>query len=159
MKDIPLSIRELEATDADAYLELFSEPSVAQYDDFTPITAADLPEFHRRLGLPLEELKEKEYAVALKPENRLVGILTLAKKRRYYYLGYHFIPRFQGKGLATRALRLFLPTLDPDILSRLRLAIHPQNSPSLAIAAKLGFKKTTTYYKKHEKELIFSLPG
>lgn len=158
MKDIPLSIRELEATDAEAYLELFSEPSVAQYDDFMPITAADLPEFQRRLGLSFEQLKEKEYAVALLPDNNLVGILTLAKKRRYYYLGYHFIPRFQGKGLATEALRLFLPTLESAVLSKLRLAIHPHNLPSLAVAAKLGFKKTATYYKKHEKELIFSLP-
>jgi len=57
-------------------------------------------------------------------------------------IGYHVFPEHRGRGYATRAVRLVLGHLreDPDV-GVATLLIHPDNSPSIALAERHGFTR------------------
>ena len=56
-------------------------------------------------------------------------------------LGYVLARHAQGRGLATEAARAWLDVASETLaLDRLTAVIHPDNAPSRALAARLGFR-------------------
>jgi RimJ/RimL family protein N-acetyltransferase len=148
-------VRSIQPFDDKCYLAIFGNSEVAKYDDFVPITESDLPGEMERIALYNSQSKFVEYAVAILPENRMVGIITVEKKRKYAYLGYHFNPLFHGKGLAYRSVALFLSALPKGVADVLRLVSHPENKASLALAKKLGFVLVRLRKSPNGPELVF----
>ena len=57
-------------------------------------------------------------------------------------IGYHVFPNHRGHGYATRAVGLVLAHLRDDTdVGVATLLIHPENSPSIAIAQRHGFER------------------
>ncbi len=150
-----LSVQDISIDDADAYLEIFGNPEVAKYDDFQPITRDDLDADMSRLLRQTDKSRIQEYGVRLHPDDKMIGVITIERKRLYYYLGYHFNPAFQGKGYAVSSVRAFVNALDTEKQSRLRLVSDPENKASLALAGKLGFKFLKRRKNKGAPELVF----
>lgn len=134
-----LCIRDIEPTDAESYFEIFSLAEVARYDDFEPIDRDGLRKDMERIAGYKEGSLNREFAVAIMPQNKMIGVLALDQKRKYCYLGYHFNPAFQGRGLAYKSVELFVNHLPNRVKEVLRVVSHPENLPSVGLAKKLGF--------------------
>lgn len=152
-------LRSMEAADAEDYFWLYSHPEVARYDDFAPLTRAELQVDIDRIAGYSAESPYLELAVVAKSCGRMIGVLTIDRKRSYIYLGYHFHPDFQGKGYALRSMQALLATLTSNEQARLRIVSHPQNQASIALAGRLGFRYLKRRYSKGSPELIFGFIG
>ena len=150
-------IRSIRQTDDQAYFDIFSHPQVALYDDFTPIKQEDLDADMKRIALYDDQSLFCEYAVALIESDLMIGVLTVDRKRKFTYLGYHFNPAYQGKGYAVASVQLFLSSLDEVSRKLVRLVIDPQNAQSIKLALKVGFVKIKSRVKNKKQELIFGL--
>ncbi len=148
-------LRSISREDADAYYEIYSHPEVAKYDDYKPITREDLVIDMARIALYTPASVYRELAVATTMDNKMIGVLTLDKKRRYVYLGYHFHPAYQGKGYAVRSVRALLESFTPQDRQLLRLVSHPENRASLALAQKVGFVFVAKRYLKGVMEAVY----
>ena len=132
-------LRDITSEDAESYFELYSHPEVAIYDDFTPITREELRIDMARISLYTPTSAYLEFAVAIKPINKLIGVITLDRKNGHCYLGYHFHPSYHRKGYAVRSLMALLESMSSEERIILRLVSHPDNLASLSLADKLGF--------------------
>lgn len=132
-------LRSITSEDAESYYEIYSLPEVAKYDDFSPITREELLIDMARIALYTPDSAYQELAVAVQPTDKMIGVITLDKKNDCCYLGYHFHPRFQGKGYAVRSVRALIASLHPLERNTLRIASHPENRSSLSLAKKVGF--------------------
>jgi len=153
-----LDIRPLEISDREDYFAIFSNPEVTKYDDFDPVSIEELDEVMQR-AIMSPQTPEVQYGVILESENRLIGVLTVHKKRKYLYLGYHFNPRFHRKGYATRAMQQLMGGLSRLELIHARLLIHPENLASIALAQRLGFCEYRRRKLLQNPEIIFSYPA
>lgn len=152
-----LVIRNIESSDAEEYFEIFSHPEVARFDDFNPITREDLPGEMKRIESYRPDSSFIELAVAVKDSNKMMGVLTLERKRRYYYLGYHFNPAYHGKGFATRAVMALIASMSDKERHSLRLVSDPDNSASIALARRVGFIFLKRRSKKGIAEVVYLL--
>lgn len=148
-------LRSISSEDAEAYYEIYSHPEVAKYDDYKPITREDLVVDMARIALYTPASAYRELAVATTSDNKMIGVLTIDRKRRYMYLGYHFHPASQGKGYAVRSVRALLESFTPQERQLLRLVSHPENRASLALAQKVGFVFVAKRYLKGVREAVF----
>ncbi|MCA1744666.1 MAG: GNAT family N-acetyltransferase [Bacteroidales bacterium] len=148
-------LRSINNDDAEAYYEIYSHPEVARYDDYKPISREDLRVDMARIALYTPASPYRELAVATTADNKMMGVLTIDKKRRYVYLGYHFHPDFQGKGFAVRSVRALLQSFTPQQRQLLRLVSHPENRASLALAQKVGFVFVDNRWVKGVREVVF----
>ncbi len=148
-------LRSITSEDAEAYYEIYSHPEVAKYDDYKPITREDLAVDMARIALYAADSAYRELAVATTADNKMIGVLTIDKKRRYVYLGYHFHPDYQGKGFAVRSVMVLLESFTPQDRQLLRLVSHPENRASLALAKKVGFVFWTHRCLKGVREAVF----
>lgn len=148
-------LRSITSQDAEAYYEIYSHPEVAKYDDYKPISRDDLRVDMARIALYTPASAYRELAVATNAGNIMIGVLTIDKKRRYWYLGYHFHPDFQGKGYAVRSVMALLESFTPQQRQLLRLVSHPDNRASLALAQKVGFVFLAKRCVKGVREAVF----
>lgn len=148
-------LRSISIDDAEAYYEIYSHPEVAKYDDYKPITREDLVVDMARIVLYTPASAFRELAVATTADNRMIGVLTIDKKRRYIYLGYHFHPAYHGKGYAVRSVMALLERFTPQDRRLLRLVSHPDNRASLALAQKVGFVFMANRCLKGVREVVF----
>jgi RimJ/RimL family protein N-acetyltransferase len=148
-------LRSITSDDAEAYYQIYSHPEVARYDDYQPISREDLLVDMARIALYTTASVYRELAVATQSYNKMIGVLTLDKKRRYCYLGYHFHPDYQGKGFAVRSVRTLLASFSPQERSLMRLVSHPENHASLALARKVGFVFVASRLHKGNREVVF----
>jgi RimJ/RimL family protein N-acetyltransferase len=144
-----LVVREPDARDRQALIDLFTSAEVGKYiggarprDDFE----RRLPEDNRRPGL---------FAVEL--DGKMIGIVTLdrldAEKRGHIRpegdeaaLGYLFLPSAWGRGYATEACRAvlewFAAALPGDSVV---LSTQTANETSMRLANRLGFTEVERY--------------
>lgn len=148
-------LRSITSNDAEAYYQIYSHPEVAKFDDFKPISREDLVVDMARIALYTTASAYRELAVATTADNKMIGVLTIDKKKRYVYLGYHFHPDYQGKGYAFRSVSALLEIFSPQERHVLRLVSHPDNRASIALARKLGFVFVARRYQKGVREEVF----
>ncbi len=74
-------------------------------------------------------------------------------------LGYTVEPAFRRRGFAEEAIRGMLDWARARSVSRFLLSISPDNAPSLALAAKLGFREVTRVIDEEGDgpEIVFQL--
>jgi [ribosomal protein S5]-alanine N-acetyltransferase len=137
-----LFIRSIKPEDQADYFEIFSNPAIAKFDDF-PLTI-DLADAVNDMARIRENYAthsgDQEYAVVLKEESKLVGVLAYRIEDAFVYVGYHFNAAYHGRGYATEAMRAFLPWLIATERMEIRAAVDPQNHPSIKVLEKLGFQ-------------------
>jgi RimJ/RimL family protein N-acetyltransferase len=155
VEDNGICVRDILPGDAEAYFAIYSHPEVARYDDFEPIDRDELArDMVRIAGYDANSLN-REYAVCILPSDTMIGVLTVDKKKKYCYFGYHFHPDYHGRGYAFRAVTLFLKQYKKCVLKDFRVVCDPENSASIKLALKAGFKKVGIRMAHGKKEVIF----
>ena len=137
-----LTFREMQPGDQDAMHQLLGDPAVMWVypHPYSRERVADWIEANRRtyrdLGFGL-------WILSLRDTGEFVGECGLTPQAletgREIELGYHVLPRFQGRGLATEAAiacRAF--ARDVARLDRIVSLIDPRNAASQRVAAKVG---------------------
>lgn len=173
-----LMIRKLQHHDMEDYFEIFSDFSIAEFDDYEILNRADLIEVfekYRTVSQPVgHQQGEKgecqdgntqathfdtvEYGVELKENRKIVGILTILLKAGRPWIGYHFNRAWHGKGLAFECVDAFKK------VSRKRLwgRVDIRNHPSIRLLHKCGFtyvKDTRNSDGLPEHVYVFDPPG
>ncbi len=71
------------------------------------------------------------------------GLRPYKTGKQIFELGFHFLPQFWGKGLATEAAQAVIAyAFGPLILKGLFAGHHPDNAASASVLKKLGFRYT-----------------
>ncbi len=148
-------LRNINGFDAESYYELYSHPEVARFDDYTPISRDDMAGEMKRIEGYHDDSAFLELAVASLFDNRMMGVITLDRKRKYCYLGYHFHPDFQGKGFAVRSVMGLLENMDEARRETMRLVSHPDNKASISLAEKVGFVYVGRRRNKGIPEVVY----
>ena len=126
-----LHIRPLSPADRDAYFEIFSDPSIAALDDYTPVLAEEKDEDFAAAN-PDEVL-----SVCLRDNGEVVGMIHYPLTDGVPWIGYHFLPRHQGRGYVREAMRALL---DSGLLGRdPHGCVDERNGKSIRILEELGF--------------------
>jgi RimJ/RimL family protein N-acetyltransferase len=141
-----LQLRRLASGDADAYLEIFSEPAVMRFWSREPI--ATLEEAHTLLARDLEWVAAGDalcWAIALPDTGQLIGKISLYlfdRQSRRAEIGYVLGRAHWGRGLMTEALAAVLGyAFDELKLHRIEADVDPDHAASLALLAKFGFRR------------------
>lgn len=133
-------IRNLEKNDAESYFQIFGNPAIAKYDDFSPITREeadenidDITEAYCNNGY------EKEFGAELKSEKKIIGVLYLKEEDNYFSIGYHFNEHYHGKGFATETVKAFIGYLEKNYSKEIRAIVDPLNEHSIKLLKNLSF--------------------
>lgn len=71
------------------------------------------------------------------------GLRPYKEGKQIFELGFHFLPQFWGKGLATEAAQAVISyAFGPLALKGLFAGHHPENAASAQVLKKLGFRYT-----------------
>ena len=141
-----LRLRPYRADDAQTMFALYSDPVVMRYWSFPPwVELAQARTYLERALAGMDSGEIFPWAIADRDSDRLIGALTLfslhAEQLRAE-IGYSLSPGFQGRGLATEALRLGLAhAFDALGLLRVEADIDPRNNASWRLLERLGFQR------------------
>lgn len=136
-----LLIRKLEKKDASDYFEIFGNPEISKYDDFSPIQKTEAEQnIHDIIEAYKNEELEKEFGVVLKSEEKIIGVLYLKLENDSWFTGYHFNEKYHGKGYAAEAVSAFLKDLENRSGRQIRAIVDPDNKPSIKLLEKLSFE-------------------
>lgn len=137
-----LYLRTLTAGDAPDLLALYAHDDVMRYWSHGPWTT--LAEAHAAIGDAGRD-DAAHLAIVTRAEGKLAGscaLFDLQRQHRRATLGYLLAPQFWGQGLAAEALRALV---DHGIgalgLQRIEAEVDPRNAASLALLARLGFRR------------------
>jgi RimJ/RimL family protein N-acetyltransferase len=140
-----LSLRTLDADDAEIYLRMINEPSyIANINDKGIRTVEGAREsllkgpidMQQRLGFSL-------YMVELREDRTPVGLCGLIKRDTLndVDIGYAFLPDYWGQGYAHEAAAAVVAHAKTDLgLKRLAAITSPLNLSSSKLLEKIGFK-------------------
>ncbi|MDD2236070.1 MAG: GNAT family N-acetyltransferase [Kiritimatiellae bacterium] len=138
----PLTLRPIRTRDADDYHEIFGNPEVCRYDDFSPITQEEsIQDIVRIIDAYARNDKNTERAIIQTGEDKMIGVFTVLCGRKYRYIGYHFKQTCWGRGYATAIVRLYLASLKPKTRSLIRARVDSRNAPSIRVLEKCGFQR------------------
>ncbi|MCL2481682.1 MAG: GNAT family N-acetyltransferase [Spirochaetaceae bacterium] len=133
-------IRNLVKSDAEDYFQIFGNPVIAKYDDFSPITREEADENINDIIIAYcNNGHEKEFGVELQAENKIIGVLYLKEEDSYFSTGYHFNEEYHGKGFATEAVKAFIDYLEKNYSKEIRAIVDPLNERSIELLKKLSF--------------------
>lgn len=140
-----LVLRPLTADDAEFILELLNEPSFLRYiGDRGVRTAADACRYIREGPMAsYERFGFGLYRVELKASGEPLGICGLLKRDELPDpdVGFAFLPRFWSKGYASESAAAVLAhARDALRLQRILAITSPDNTASMALLGKLGFR-------------------
>ncbi|MCL2295071.1 MAG: GNAT family N-acetyltransferase [Spirochaetes bacterium] len=156
-----LIIRNLIPNDAEDYFQIFGNPLIAKYDDFSPITREEADEnISDIIKAYSSNSQEQEIGAELLEENKIVGVLYLKEENSYVLTGYHFNEKYHGKGLAAEAVKAFIDYLEKNQTKEIRAIVDPLNENSIKLLKKLSFvfveeKKTKTENNVTREEYIY----
>ena len=150
-----LLIRELEEKDESDYFEIFGNPAISKYDDFTPIKETEAEQNIKDIIEAYKtESSEKEYGVELKSEKKIIGVLYLNLENGSWFTGYHFNEKYHGKGYAAEAVSAFLNDLGKRSAREIRAIVDPENRPSIKLLEKLSFELMEQKSREKEGKVI-----
>jgi ribosomal-protein-alanine N-acetyltransferase len=139
-----LHLRDVRTNDAPALFSIHSDPSVMRYWSYPAWT--ELAQAEQKVADIQRQRRELDilvWAIADAASDRLIGtsaVFALDLKQGRAEIGYSLHPEWQGRGLATEALRLILGYLFDQLqLRRVEADIDPRNEASWRLLEKLGF--------------------
>jgi len=144
LKTKRLIIRNFHPDDWQELLELatrYQATEYAKYDHAWPTTEEEVKGMAKWLS------GEKGFrAVCLKSTGKLIGLLNMARKKdtegREHDFGYVFHPDYHDQGYGTEACRAGMSQIfGPWQAERIYTGTHPNNTPSVKLLHKLGFKE------------------
>jgi RimJ/RimL family protein N-acetyltransferase len=140
-----IRLRPLRMDDAPDVFEMFSDPRVTRFWSFPTWTdpAQAQAWLAERMGWGPPSVYG--WAMADRADDRFIGttaLFALSGPTHRAELGYSLMPRLQGQGLATEAVRLALDFgFDTLGLERVEADVDPRNEPSCRLAERLGFQR------------------
>jgi RimJ/RimL family protein N-acetyltransferase len=141
-----LILRAHTAADFPGCYTLWSDPDVTRFIGGRPSTQEEVWSRILRYVGHWEVLNYGYFLVTERQTGAVVGEFGLADFRRNVVppfgdtpeAGWVMLPQYHGKGLAREALTAVLAWAD-QTMPRTVCMIHPDNAPSLKLAAKLGY--------------------
>ncbi|UXN70017.1 GNAT family N-acetyltransferase [Devosia neptuniae] len=141
-----LILRAHTAADFPGCYTLWSDPDVTRFIGGRPSTQEEVWSRILRYVGHWEVLNYGYFLVTERQTGAVVGEFGLADFRRNVVppfgdtpeAGWVMLPQYHGKGLAREALTAVLTWAD-QTMPRTVCMIHPDNAPSLKLAAKLGY--------------------
>ncbi|KKB08985.1 GNAT family N-acetyltransferase [Devosia chinhatensis] len=144
-----LVLRGHQTDDHAACSALWGHPDVTRYIGGRPSTPEEVWSRILRYSGHWQLLGFGYFAVIEKQSGQLIGEAGLADFRRDLdpgldvpEAGWVFDPAWQGRGLAQEAMKAVLAWAAAKAMDRSACLIDPENAPSLALAARLGFGST-----------------
>jgi RimJ/RimL family protein N-acetyltransferase len=162
-----LILRAHTAEDFDACCTLWADPGVTRFIGGRPSTPEEV--WRRIIGYAgIWQLKGYGFFLATdRVSGAIVGEFGLADFHRDINpplgdtpeAGWAMLPQFHGRGIAHEALSAVLAWAD-ETMPRTVCMIAPENTPSLKLAAKLGYTEyAQTTYKDHPITLLERAAG
>ena len=148
-----LLFRPIQETDFDAWLPFFKSRSAMQHWPMGSMTAEEYArQWYKKQWQRYENNWGGMNALILKDTNRLIGHAGLLTQKIDHSIelevAYSLLPDYWKKGYATEAaLKCKAVAFERDYCKKLVALISPSNSPSIAVAKRLGMKK--------EKRVLF----
>ena len=150
-----LRIRRLRETDLVALVAYRSLPEVAWMQLWEGYDAEEGRRLIRGCSViePFAAGDSFQFGVTLKDTDELIGdlYLKLDEAGKQAEIGYTFVPKFQGQGLATEAVRALMDhAFTKRGLHRIYSATDPRNLPSIQLMKRLGMRQ-----EAHFKESLW----
>lgn len=135
-----LFIRRFVLSDSKDYYEIFGNPAIAKYDDFSPITENEAEhDIEKIINAYRDETSEElEFAVEYTAEKKVTGVIHLEKKESFF-IGYHFNEKYHGRGMAFESVSAFIDYLEANYGRKIKAIVDPANTPSIKLLGKLSF--------------------
>jgi RimJ/RimL family protein N-acetyltransferase len=165
--DEDLVVREVSIGDIVAYYRVYSEPSVAAFEDFDVVVSIDAAASSIRGAMDsyLERFPE-ELMFSIDVQHRgVVGFFYLfpLENSKHARIGYHLDPQQQGHGYASRAVGSMLAHLRDMGFRKSSALVYQENAKSIKLLERLGYVKDSGYAKPMEckgqlmTELLYNL--
>jgi [ribosomal protein S5]-alanine N-acetyltransferase len=141
-----LCLRWIEESDLEHLYAIFSDPHVMRYWSTAPLQNLDeAVTLLREIQTSTREGTILKWGVALKPDNNLIGTVTLFNINRSNgraEIGYAQAAAYWGHGYINEALVALLKYSFEELeLRRLEADVDPRNNPSIKTLERLGFQK------------------
>ncbi len=144
LRDGDVSIRPLTPGDAASVYRIRNLPDVARYQGWRPASVAEVVQVAHAQPMrrPGHQTEYCQLAVLLDGVG-VVGDLGVGTPdpSRQVELGVVLDPAYQGRGIATRALRLLCRYLFADGFHRVTARVDPRNLASIGLFGRLGFRQ------------------
>lgn len=150
-----LILRELQPPDAEAMYAYRSDPVVARYQNWEPGSLEEIQGFIAGLSeaAPGQPGTWYQVGIALHESNALIGDLGIhvsSADPRQAEIGITLAPAFQGRGLASEALRALFGYLFSDLgLHRVHGSVDPRNTASMALLARVGMRQEAHFIESY----------
>jgi RimJ/RimL family protein N-acetyltransferase len=154
-----LLLRQFRQDDIDAYAAMLSDEETMQYIGGT----GDRMDAWIRMAAALGHWQLRGYglfAVEEKTSGRFIGRIGAYYPEGWpaIELGWALVPAAQGKGYATEAARSCAQWMFDELkLGEIISIIHPDNSPSIRVAERLGERLKTTWRYKEVDTLVYAM--
>jgi RimJ/RimL family protein N-acetyltransferase len=147
-----LILRPLRINDKNAIFEYHSDARANKYQGWIPKTIDDAETFIRALAPQLNSPDSWfQFALIEKEEQKLIGdigIHFLNSEMHHVELGFTVHPNYQQKAYATEAISKIINYLFADLNKhRITASVDPDNTASIRLLEKLGFRKETHFIK------------
>ena len=141
-----LHLRPLTPDDAGFVFQHFSDPAVTQYLlDEPPLTDYEQAKALIEFYLESEHKSYNRWGIVLKAESRLIGTCGFHRWDRRNFraeIGYDLGPAYWGQGIMTEALRAAIRFgFEQMELNRIEAVIYVENSRSIRLLQRLGFRQ------------------
>ena len=154
--------------DFTAYAEMWADPGVTRFIGGAPLSEEDAWAKYSRVFGQWELLGFGFWSLTEKASSKRVGEAGFLEGKRDMVpsikgipeCGWALVPAAQGNGYATEAVQAALAWGDSHF-GKLRMAclIAPENTPSLRVAEKTGFREATrTTYKNFATVVLYRDP-
>lgn len=128
--------------DAEFLLLLRSDPAALKY---MPLMKLDLPAMQARIAAVAKQVNcqdSAELIMIVELDGQAIGMVGANQRSpmmQYAEVSYSLLPQYRRKGLASRALGMWVAQLFAAGYRRLGATISALNVPSLALAERIGF--------------------
>ena len=144
-----LILRKIVENDAGEILECFSNEEVLRYYGQKSLESIDqVKEIIKNFSKGYEEKRLIKWGIQLKGKEKLIGIIGFQEwysEHRKANVSYALFPEHWKKGYATEAVHEAISYGFNELqLNRIGAIVFTQNSGSIALLSKLGFKKEGT---------------
>ena len=141
-----LLLRPLEVSDFEAVHVYARDPATSRFQPWGPNSEDETREFLAKAQSSNQEPNAKgvELAIVLRDLDRVIGSCGLHGRRlelREFEIGWTLSPEFWRRGIGSEAVRAAVGCAFRDLKAhRLYAVIDPENTPSIGLAEKLGFR-------------------
>jgi RimJ/RimL family protein N-acetyltransferase/catechol 2,3-dioxygenase-like lactoylglutathione lyase family enzyme len=146
LKTERLVLRPIRMSDAHALFPLFSDPDTMQHWSHAPLTRIEEMQTRVAHNLPPQSKSGFSFAITKDGERALGWINFYNENHGIAGLGYILAPNERGQGLVSEAVEAMLAHGFKTLkLHRVYLDIDPQNTRSIAVAERAGFRREGTF--------------